>query len=265
MDLAVTTRHWYFPGSMADAPKKRMLVTGASGAIGAAIARACAPQAQALGLGYCNSEHAAQALAEELEGESGCVAHALQLDVTSSAAVDRAVSVFVERHGGVDAWVNNAGFVKPGLLLTSEEAELRHTLEVDLLGPMLCVRAVLPHMLRQRSGVILNVSSVAAVRPTRGQTAYAAAKGGLEAWTRALATEYAKKGIRAVGLRPGAIDTPMLAATREIADAEIHSRIPLRRLGSAEEVGRVAAFLVSDAAAYITGSIVDVDGGYGVG
>jgi 3-oxoacyl-[acyl-carrier protein] reductase len=117
-------------------------------------------------------------------------------------------------------------------------------------------------MLRQRSGVVLFIGSVAAARPARGQSAYAAAKGGIEALTRALAVEYARKGIRVLCLRPGAIDTDLLAVTIQLAEEELLERVPQKRVATAAEIAEHAVFLLSDKAAYATGSVVTVDGGY---
>jgi 3-oxoacyl-[acyl-carrier protein] reductase len=189
----------------------------------------------------------------------------LGFDHTDAGAVEKAARRAADELGGIDAWVNNASENLAGLFVASEAERLRRQIEVALVGPMLCARAAIELMMRQKNGVLLNVSSVAAVRPARGQAAYAAAKGGLEALTRALAVEYAKKGIRVVGLRPGAIDTEMLAPTTRLAEDEVVARIPARRVASAEEVAEHAVFLLSDRAAYATGSIVTVDGGYAVG
>lgn len=238
---------------------RRIVVTGASGGIGAAIARACAARGARVGVGYHRDEERARALAEELGGAP------LGFDVRDEAAARAQLDGFARAVGPIDGLVNAAGVVSPGLLMTTEPSVLESTLDVNLLGPMLCARIVLPAMLARKSGVIVNVSSIAARRPFRGQAAYAASKGGLEAFTRALAVEVAKKGVRVVGVAPGAIDTEMLAGTRALADDELTARIPSRKLGRAEDVAELCVYLLSDAARYVTGSIHDVDGGYGVG
>lgn len=240
---------------------KRIVVTGASGAIGRAIAIACAERGATLGLGYTRRAEQAESLAREIAALGG-VAMPLGFDVTDPVGVEAALEAFTHCHGEVDGWVNNAAVSLPGLLVASEPERIRAQLEVNLWGPIVCTRAVLPRMLRRHAGVVLNVSSVAALRPVRGQSAYAATKGGLEAFTRAIAVEYAKKGIRAVCLRPGAVDTAMLAATRMLGEEELLARIPQGRVAEPHEIGAYAAFLLSDDARYITGTCATIDGGY---
>jgi 3-oxoacyl-[acyl-carrier protein] reductase len=143
--------------------------------------------------------------------------------------------------------------------------DISAVVRTNVIGPLACARAVIPAMLRQRSGVILNVSSVAAERPVRGQSVYAATKGALESLTRALAVEYGRKGIRCHCIRPGPVDTEMFAATKALAEDEVLERVPLKRFVQPDEVAQFAVFLLSDRAAAITGSIHAIDGGFGVG
>jgi 3-oxoacyl-[acyl-carrier protein] reductase len=237
---------------------KKIVVTGAGRGIGRAIARACAQAGAVVGVNYRRSEAAAQALAAEDPARFDL----LPFDVRDAAAVAAAVERFQRAHGRIDGWVNNAAVNHPGLVVGAADDVIREQLDVNLLGALLCARAVLPVMLAQRSGVILNVGSVAATHPARGQAVYAATKGGLESLTRALAVEYARKGVRVLCIRPGPIDTEMLAGTRALAEEEILKRIPLGRLGTPEDVAALAVFLLSDRAGFITGSVHAVDGGY---
>lgn len=188
----------------------------------------------------------------------------IPFDVRDARAIARGVEEFRTFAGGIDGWVNNAGVSRADLLVTAAEARIREQLDVNLLGPILCARAVLPLMVEQRGGVIVNVGSAAATRPHGGQAVYAATKGALEAFTRALAVEYGRKGIRAHCLRPGPIDTPMLAATRTLAEREILARVPLGRLGGPEEVAGLVVYLLSERNALEPGSVQTLDGGYGV-
>jgi 3-oxoacyl-[acyl-carrier protein] reductase len=243
---------------------KRVVVTGASRGLGRAMALAFAREGAAVALGFRSRRPEADAVASEVEERFGRRPALVGFDHADAAAVEAGVRRAAAELGGIDVWVNNASENLAGLFVASDADRLRRQIEVALVGPMLCARAAIEVMLRQKKGVLLNVSSVAASRPARGQAAYAAAKGGIEALTRALAVEYAKKGIRVVCLRPGAMDTEMLAATKALAEDEVISRIPARRVATAEEIAEHALFLISDRAAYASGSIVTVDGGYSV-
>lgn len=241
---------------------KCVVITGATRGIGRAIALACAREGATVGINLHRAEEEARSLAAEITASGAPAPMILPFDVSDPAAIEAAISAFTGAHRRIDGWVNNAGVNLPGLLATAEEAQIRAQIEVNLVGPILATRALLPVMMRQRGGVILNLSSVSAVRPVRGQAVYAATKGALESFTRAIAVEYGKKGIRALCLRPGAVDTAMLAATRELGEAELLARIPLRRVAAPEEIGEFAAFLLSDKARYLTGSEHSIDGGY---
>jgi 3-oxoacyl-[acyl-carrier protein] reductase len=240
---------------------KRVVVTGANGGLGLAIAQACLEAGATVGLNVHRDDKRARGLVDHHPAR----AVLLPFDVRDAEAVARGVAEFRAFAGGIDGWVSNAAVNRADLLLTASEARIREQLDVNLLGPILCARAVLPAMLEQRAGVIVNVGSAAAARPHRGQAVYAATKGALEAFTRALAAEYGRKGIRAHCLRPGPIDTPMLAATRTLAEGEILARVPLGRLGRPDEVAALAVYLLSEASALASGSVQTVDGGYAVG
>jgi 3-oxoacyl-[acyl-carrier protein] reductase len=237
---------------------KHVIVTGAGRGIGHAIALACGRAGAVVGMHYHTSEKSVlDVCAEQPDRYTP-----LHFDIRDADAMRRRVAEFRERFGRIDGLVNNAGVNRPDLLINAGVDRIREQLDVNLLGPILCVQTVLPTMLEQGSGVILNVSSVAAARPVKGQAVYAASKGGLEAFTRAIAVEYARKGIRAHGIRPGPVDTRMIESTRALADDEVMSRIPLRRLGRPEEIADLAVYLLSDRAAFVTGSIHTIDGGY---
>jgi 3-oxoacyl-[acyl-carrier protein] reductase len=243
---------------------RAVFITGASRGIGRAIALASAREGAVVGVGFCASADGAEVTVREIR-ELGGRAESFQLDVSVPAEIDRAVTSFVEMAGRLDALVANAGALRTGLLATAELGELERMIGVNVLGPVASARVALPIMLRDRRGVLLFIGSSASSRPVRGQAAYAASKASVEALARALAVEYGRKGIRAICLRPGAVDTEMLAATRTLAEEEMLSRIPMRRVAAADEVARVAVMLLGDDAAYVNGAVIDVDGGYGAG
>ena len=239
---------------------KRILVTGASRGIGRAIAIACASAGARVGVNYHRSRDCALAVCTEI----GSAATPLEFDVGDAEAVARGVAAFAVFAGGIDGLVNNAGINRPSLLVSASDADIAATIATNLVGPIMCTRAVIPAMLEARRGVIVNVSSVAAGRPSRGQAVYAATKGAIESLTRAVAVEYGRKGIRCHAIRPGAVDTDMLATTKALAEEDVLAKTALKRIASVEEIAALVVFLLSDEASYITGSIHAIDGGYGV-
>lgn len=240
---------------------KKIVVTGASQGIGRAIALACAREGATVGINYLTSQKEAQ----DLQKENPESFRLMPFSVQDPNGVAKAIEEFLKSEGRIDGWVNNAGINLPGLLVSTELERIRNQIEVNLLGPIICCQAVLPVMLEKRSGVIINIGSVVATRPSRGQAVYAATKGALEALTRALAVEYGRKGIRAHCVRPGPIETRMFAVTKSLAGEEILDRLPLKRFGQPEEVAEMVVYLLSDKAGFITGSLHAVDGGYLVG
>jgi 3-oxoacyl-[acyl-carrier protein] reductase len=241
---------------------KRIIVTGASRGLGRAIALACMEAGARVGVNVRGDAPVDEALEHAIALRQATV---LRFDVRDGEAVRRTIDAFAGECGGLDGLVNNAGVSIPKLLVDVKDEDVGSVFATNIGGTIACTRMALPHMLRARGGAIVNVSSVAANRPSRGQSIYAASKGAIEAFTRAVAVEYGRKGIRCHCVRPGAIDTEMLSATRTLAEAELLQRIPMRRVGRVEEVARVVVFLLSDASSYVTGAIHPVDGGFGAG
>jgi 3-oxoacyl-[acyl-carrier protein] reductase len=168
----------------------------------------------------------------------------------------------VQRHGRIDVLVNNSAVIRDNLLPWLEPADVAEVLETNVTGVFNITRAVVPHMITQRSGKIINISSVAGAMPGRGQTNYAASKGAINAFTRALAVELAPRRITVNAVAPGIIESAMSEQIRARAADEARLRILLRRFGTPEEVGYAVVFLASRFADYITGQIVYVDGGF---
>lgn len=235
------------------------LVTGAAGGIGSATVRALA-EAGARVVALDVDGAGLEPLVEEVCAGGG-EAVARTADVTDAEAVGRAVEEAVRRWGRIDVLVNNAGIVRDARLENVSDQDWQKTLDVNLRGAMVCARAVVPHMRATGFGRILSATSVVARMGNYGQTAYAAAKAGIIGMTRAWARELGPHGITANAVAPGFIDTPMLRSVPEKVLARFVERLPARRLGRAEEVAAVYAFLASDLAAFVNGAVVGVDGG----
>ncbi|MGO9107706.1 MAG: SDR family NAD(P)-dependent oxidoreductase [Thermoguttaceae bacterium] len=240
---------------------KAIIITGGSRGIGKAIVRRCAQEGAIVGLNYLASEESARSIAAEY----GDRVRLLPFDVSDPEAVVDCIGRFAREVGRIDGLVNNAGVFQPNRIVKASIADIRRHLDVNLLGPIICTRQALPYMLAQHSGVILNISSVAAMRPTTRQAVYAASKAGLEAFTMAIATEYGTKGIRSVAIRLGHFQTDLLKSVLPKLPPDFISSIPLGRLGNPEEVADLAVFLMGDKATFITGSVHTIDGGYSEG
>ena len=238
------------------------LVTGAGSGIGYAIAECFASQGASVAINYLGHDADAKALATKIESDGGA-SIALEADVSSPPAVTALLVAVVERFGRLDILVNNAGIERSQPLLEVTEENWDGTLAVDLKGPFLCLQAAGRQMASNGGGSIVNISSIHEDVPFPGFTAYCAAKGGLRMLMRNAALELAVHDIRVNNIAPGAIATPINAAT--LADPAKVKRlgelVPLRRMGTPDEVAQVALFLASDRSSYVTGSTYYVDGG----
>jgi 3-oxoacyl-[acyl-carrier protein] reductase len=239
---------------------KTALVTGSSRGIGRAIALELARLGARVVVNYRGAAEQAHAVCAEIEGQGGR-AIAVGADVSLAADVDRLFAAAAEALGPVHILVNNAGVTRDNLLLRMGEADWDTVLDTNLKAAFLCTRAALRGMLRERWGRVVNVSSVSALGAIAGQANYAASKAGLIALTRTLAREIGARGITVNAVAPGYVETEMTASLSAQARQQLVDRIALDRLGTAEDVAHAVAFLCSDAAAYITGHVLVVDGG----
>ena len=238
------------------------LVTGASRGIGRAVALALAEAGAEVVVNYSSSPDAADAVVGEITG-SGGRAYALQANVADEEAVNDLIKTVIERSGRIDVLVNNAGITRDGLLMRMKTEDWQSVINLNLSGVFLCTRAVTRPMLKQKSGRIINITSVVGLMGNAGQSNYAAAKAGVVGFTRSTAKEMASRGITVNAVAPGFIATDM---TKDLDAEGILAAIPLGRFGTPEQVAGAVRFLAADpAAAYITGQVLQVDGGMVMG
>lgn len=236
------------------------IVTGSGRGIGRAIALELAVAGAKVVINYAGRSDKAEETVELIR-QAGGESLAVQADVSKADDVDRLIQTTLDHFGKINILVNNAGITRDSLLLRMKEADWDAVLATNLKGVFLCTKAVSKGMLKQRSGVIVNISSVVGLSGNAGQANYAAAKAGVVGFSKSIAKEFAPRGIRVNVVAPGYIITDMTETLPEGVQSEILRGIPLGRLGKPEDVAKMVRFLVSPEASYITGQTFCVDGG----
>ena len=239
---------------------KVAVVSGGSRGIGRAVCLELADQGADIALLYAGNVQAAEETLDLLRAK-GVRAEAYQCDVSDTEQVREVFKALIAAFGTVDILVNNAGITRDGLAMTMREEDFEKVLSVNLSGAFHCAKQVIPAMLRKRSGKIINISSVSGIMGNAGQCNYASAKAGMIGLAKSIAQELGSRGIRANAIAPGFIITDMTAKLSDEVKAEWAKKIPLRRGGTPEDVADVATFLASDMSSYVSGQVIQVDGG----
>jgi 3-oxoacyl-[acyl-carrier protein] reductase len=238
---------------------KVALVTGGAQGIGKAVALTLARHGADLIVADVNLEKASET-AKEVEA-AGRAAMAVDVDVTRLSDVEQMVESAIGHFGKIDILINNAGIARDKLILRMSEEDWDAVLDVNLKGTFNCTKATIKHMSKQRSGKIVNIASVVGEMGNAGQANYSASKAGVIGFTKTIAREFAQRGINVNAIAPGYIQTPMTDVLPEKAKEELKRMIPMERLGQPEDVAQAVLFLVSEASSYVTGQVLNVNGG----
>ena len=240
--------------------EKIAVVTGGSRGIGAAIAKKLASRGMTVIINYCGSEDRALAVKSEIEAAGG-QAEAWRCDISDCGQCEAFVKAVMEKYGRIDVLVNNAGITRDGLMMRMNDENFSRVIDTNLKGTFYMMRFASRHMIKARKGRIINMASVVGLMGNAGQVNYAASKAGVIGATKSAAKELASRGITVNAIAPGFIDTEMTGALSEKVQEQILTQIPLGTFGKPEDIANCAAFLASDEAAYITGQVIQVDGG----
>ena len=240
--------------------KKTVFVTGGSRGIGKEVALKFAENGYDVILNYVSDKTDVDGLTKELK-DKGAESLILKADVSNAEEVENVVKQAIEKFGKIDVLVNNAGITKDNLLMRMSEEEFDKVLEINLKGTFIVTKAVTKYMMKKRQGAIINLSSVVGVAGNAGQCNYSASKAGIIGFTKSVAKELASRNIRANAVAPGFIATDMTDVLPEAVKENIHNQIPVKRMGTAKEVAELIYILGSDASSYITGQVINIDGG----
>lgn len=239
---------------------KIVLVTGAGRGIGASIAKRFASEGAEVIVNYSGNDEAAQKTVDEITATGG-QAQKYKCSVNDSESVKVMIDEIIKEFGRIDILVNNAGITKDGLMLRMTDEDFDRVIDVNLKGTFNCTKYVSKYMLKQKSGKIINISSVVGLSGNVGQVNYSASKAGIIGITKSAAKELSSRGITVNAVAPGYVDTDMTKVLSDNIRNEILKNIPLQRMGNVEDISNCVAFLASEDASYITGQVISVDGG----
>ena len=240
--------------------EKVVLVTGGSRGIGKEVAMKFAKEGYNVVTNYVSDKTDKEKLKKEFE-ENNVKALVLKADVSKTEDVENLVKQAIDTFGKIDVLVNNAGITRDNLLMRMPEEDFDKVIETNLKGTFLVTKAVTKYMMKKRHGSIINLSSVVGVAGNAGQSNYSASKAGIIGFTKSIAKELASRNIRANAVAPGFIETDMTDVLKEDVKEHIYNQIPLKRMGTAKEVAELIYFLGSDNSSYITGQVINIDGG----
>lgn len=239
---------------------KIVLVTGAGRGIGASIAKRFASEGAEVIVNYSGNDEAAQKTVDEITATGG-QAQKYKCSVNDSESVKVMIDEIIKEFGRIDILVNNAGITKDGLMLRMTDEDFDRVIDVNLKGTFNCTKYISKYMLKQKSGKIINISSVVGLSGNAGQVNYSASKAGIIGITKSAAKELSSRGITVNAVAPGYVDTDMTKVLSDNIRNEILKNIPLQRMGNVEDISNCVAFLASEDASYITGQVISVDGG----
>ena len=239
---------------------KVALITGATRGIGREIALELAENGMDIAINYRSESDIPEDLKGEIEAYN-VRCEFVQADVSDFEQCERMVKETIEKFGKIDVLVNNAGITRDGLIMRMKKEDFESVIDVNLVGTFNVTRNVIPHMIKQRAGRIVNLASVVGVAGNAGQTNYSASKAGVIGFTKSLAKEVASRNILVNAVAPGFIDTDMTSVLSDSVKENIHAQIPLKRMGAKREVAKVVKFLVSEDSSYVTGQVINIDGG----